>query len=235
MVLLAVAAWALLASLLVGCASFTVLALIPLLHSSITKSGPVRLPPLLTIGLTSTAVGAMLGDVLMHQLPHVFAQPDHHNHGAHHHGHGDSTHAAHHHNDNTHAALAWATFASMLLFLFVEHVCHSPRRGDTHLHTHDTRSRAKKATASNLLSRDVGWLNLIADGVHNFTDGLAIGAGFAQGGVSLGVARTWAILLHELPQVCPLQQHSHGGARAQQLSVHRNLGTLAFCCLQAFQ
>lgn len=47
----------------------------------------------------------------------------------------------------------------------------------------------------------MGWLNLVADGVHNFTDGLAIGTGFAQGGVGLGMARTWAILLHELPQV----------------------------------
>lgn len=186
--LLAVAAWALLASLLVGCASFTVLALIPLLHASVTKQsngGPIQLPPWLTISLTSCALGAMLGDVLMHQLPHVFEQHDHHA------GH-------HHHHESSHAALAWATFASMLLFSFVEHACHT-HHGN--VHNHDTRSRAKKAAPAPLLSRDVGWLNLFADGVHNFTDGLAIGTGFAQGGISLGVARTWAILLHELPQV----------------------------------
>lgn len=188
MVLVVVAAWALLASLLVGCASFTVLALIPLLHSSISGSGPVRLPPLLTIALTSTATGAMLGDVLIHQLPHVFAQHDHHNH-----------HGGHHHHDaGRHQALAWATFASMLLFLLVEHVCHTHHRGEAHTHSHETRSRAKKVDKS-LLSRDVGYLNLIADGVHNFTDGLAIGAGFTQS-INLGFARTYAILLHELPQ-----------------------------------
>jgi zinc transporter ZupT len=46
----------------------------------------------------------------------------------------------------------------------------------------------------------LAYLNLIADGVHNFTDGMAIGAAFIQGGAPLGWARATIILFHELPQ-----------------------------------
>mmetsp|Transcript_19803 Transcript_19803/g.55038 ORF Transcript_19803/g.55038 Transcript_19803/m.55038 type:complete len:442 (-) Transcript_19803:1543-2868(-) len=46
----------------------------------------------------------------------------------------------------------------------------------------------------------VAYLNLAADGVHNFTDGMAIGAAFLRGGPSLGWARMLIIIAHELPQ-----------------------------------
>jgi zinc transporter 7 len=41
-----------------------------------------------------------------------------------------------------------------------------------------------------------GWLNLVADFSHNFTDGLAIGASFRTG---VGATTTIAVLLHEVP------------------------------------
>jgi zinc transporter 7 len=41
-----------------------------------------------------------------------------------------------------------------------------------------------------------GWLNLVADFSHNFTDGLAIGASFRSG---VGLTTTVAVLLHEVP------------------------------------
>lgn len=47
----------------------------------------------------------------------------------------------------------------------------------------------------------VAYLNLAADGVHNFTDGMAIGAAFLRGGSSLGWSRSLIIMTHELPQV----------------------------------
>jgi zinc transporter ZupT len=46
----------------------------------------------------------------------------------------------------------------------------------------------------------MGYLNLIADGVHNFTDGMAIGAAFITGGPASGWSKTLFMLAHELPQ-----------------------------------
>ncbi len=45
----------------------------------------------------------------------------------------------------------------------------------------------------------VGILNLAADGVHNFIDGLLIGASYLVD-VHTGIATTVAVLLHEIPQ-----------------------------------
>jgi len=47
--------------------------------------------------------------------------------------------------------------------------------------------------------KPVGWLNLFADGFHNFTDGLSIGISFATGS-STGLATTVAVFFHEIPQ-----------------------------------
>ena len=45
----------------------------------------------------------------------------------------------------------------------------------------------------------VGYINLIADGLHNFMDGLLIGASYLVS-VPIGVATTLAVCLHEIPQ-----------------------------------
>lgn len=42
-------------------------------------------------------------------------------------------------------------------------------------------------------------INLVGDGVHNFIDGLIIGASYIAS-VPLGIATTLAVLLHEIPQ-----------------------------------
>jgi zinc and cadmium transporter len=47
--------------------------------------------------------------------------------------------------------------------------------------------------------RPVVAMNLTADGLHNFIDGLLIGASFAAG-IGLGITTTIAVLLHEIPQ-----------------------------------
>ena len=43
-----------------------------------------------------------------------------------------------------------------------------------------------------------GYLNLVADATHNFTDGLAIGVSYLIG-QNVGILTTITILLHEVP------------------------------------
>jgi zinc transporter 7 len=43
-----------------------------------------------------------------------------------------------------------------------------------------------------------GWLNLLADSMHNFTDGIAIGASFASGR-GLAYATFLSVIFHEIP------------------------------------
>ncbi|XP_072927393.1 zinc transporter ZIP10-like isoform X1 [Hemitrygon akajei] len=45
---------------------------------------------------------------------------------------------------------------------------------------------------------DIAWMVMMGDGMHNFTDGLAIGAAFSTG-ISGGFSTTIAVFCHELP------------------------------------
>ncbi|MCH85268.1 IAA-alanine resistance protein 1-like, partial [Trifolium medium] len=45
-----------------------------------------------------------------------------------------------------------------------------------------------------------GYLNLFSDGVHNFTDGIALGSAFMLYGSVGGWSRTLFLLAHEIPQ-----------------------------------
>ncbi len=58
-------------------------------------------------------------------------------------------------------------------------------------------TRSNKLDLSKITT--VGWMNLISDGVHNFVDGLALGAAWSTS-LSLGLGTSIAILFHEIPQ-----------------------------------
>ncbi|XP_061471157.1 zinc transporter ZIP5 [Rhineura floridana] len=45
---------------------------------------------------------------------------------------------------------------------------------------------------------DIAWMVILGDGIHNFTDGLAIGTAFSDG-ISSGLSTTVAVFCHELP------------------------------------
>ena len=59
--------------------------------------------------------------------------------------------------------------------------CH----GHSHSHRHSVPST-------------VAWMVILGDGIHNLSDGLAIGAAFA-GSMSGGIGTTVAVMCHELP------------------------------------
>ncbi|ERN11036.1 IAA-alanine resistance protein 1 isoform X1 [Amborella trichopoda] len=59
-------------------------------------------------------------------------------------------------------------------------------------------SRKEVATPSSNIV--FGYLNLFSDGVHNFTDGMALGSAFLLYGSVGGWSRTLFLLAHELPQ-----------------------------------
>jgi len=52
---------------------------------------------------------------------------------------------------------------------------------------------------SNQHPHSLGAMNIIGDGIHNFTDGLIIAASYFIG-IPVGIATTLAVILHEIPQ-----------------------------------
>ncbi|XP_056653858.1 zinc transporter ZIP5 [Monodelphis domestica] len=64
-----------------------------------------------------------------------------------------------------------------------------PQRPQGHAHSHGHPSGGNSP---------ITWMVLLGDGLHNFTDGLAIGVAFSDG-FSSGISTTLAVLCHELP------------------------------------
>jgi zinc and cadmium transporter len=62
----------------------------------------------------------------------------------------------------------------------------------------------------------VGYMNLIADGMHNFIDGMIIGASYLTS-LRVGIATTIAVAMHELPQeISDFGVLLHAGFRKKQ-------------------
>ncbi|UCD73204.1 MAG: ZIP family metal transporter [Candidatus Bathyarchaeota archaeon] len=64
-----------------------------------------------------------------------------------------------------------------------------------HIHGHESKSEVDERLAV----KDFVYLNLIGDAIHNFLDGIAIGASFLIS-VPVGISTTVAVVFHELPQ-----------------------------------
>ncbi len=87
--------------------------------------------------------------------------------------------------------------AGILAFFILEKVIHWHHCHGHFLqnkHTHD-----KEHTRNKKNKESIAWLNLIGDGVHNFTDGLVI-AGSYLVNIPTGIATTIAVIIHEIPQ-----------------------------------
>ncbi|VFQ86496.1 unnamed protein product [Cuscuta campestris] len=64
----------------------------------------------------------------------------------------------------------------------------------------EAKSTKDEEPAKSPSSMVFGYLNLVSDGVHNFTDGMALGSAFLLYGSVGGWSRTLFLLAHELPQ-----------------------------------
>jgi zinc and cadmium transporter len=140
-----------------------------------------RIQPKLIPLFVSYAVGALLGVVFLDLLPHIFEKTTQY-----------------------HAVSAWI-LAGILGFFALEKMVlwrHSHDHGAEFAaladkphaeHSHQQDTPVAKG------SRSSGWMIIIGDGFHNFTDGLAIATAFVAD-VRLGILTTIAVVAHELPQ-----------------------------------
>nr|XP_028565917.1 zinc transporter ZIP5 [Podarcis muralis]XP_028565928.1 zinc transporter ZIP5 [Podarcis muralis] len=75
----------------------------------------------------------------------------------------------------------------------------SSERQEEELHQHHAHGHSHSpAGALKAGIADIAWMVILGDGIHNFTDGLAIGAAFSDG-ISSGLSTTVAVFCHELP------------------------------------
>ncbi|CAH1731471.1 unnamed protein product [Aphis gossypii] len=167
--------------------------------------------------LLSFASGGLLGDAFLHLIPHSLSTHDHHGHGDHdhHHDHGQHCSADSHgseggHDHGNEMRVGLWILAGILVFLFVEKMVRVIKGGHSHSHSSvrpkeklsddedEDKDKNVKLTVPKQSLSVAGWLNVVADFTHNFTDGLAIGAAYLAG-QNIGIVTTITVLLHEVP------------------------------------
>jgi zinc and cadmium transporter len=120
--------------------------------------------------MVSLSVGILLSTSLLHALPEAFESKA-----------------------DTHALFA-TLLAGLLGFFLLEkfailrHSHHYEGDGHSHEQGHDAHEAGK-----------AGWMILVGDGLHNFTDGILIAAAFLAD-PNLGIITAVAIIAHEIPQ-----------------------------------
>lgn len=159
--------------------------------------------------LLALAAGCLLGDAFLHLIPessHISNEShhdhDHHDHGHDHHHDHNHDHGHNHVHDHT---VGLKVLAGIMVFFMLEKYIYAINMSSS---SDNKVSKAKKKKNDDHHEGEgehhhghihaSGILNLIADFLHNFTDGLAIGASFISG-TKLGLSTTFAIFLHEIP------------------------------------
>lgn len=194
-------------TLFISAAPFLILFIVPLDNTEKRES-------LLKI-LLSFASGGLLGDAFLHLIPHALNPHSHDSHSeAHSHSHSHDESGHHEHG----ISVGLSILLGIIVFLIVEKAVRIVQGDHNHSHApHDSKAKkedpplekkeekkhSSKATskAHKKPESDIkiaGYLNLAADFLHNFTDGLAIGASYMAGN-SIGYVTTFMIFLHEIP------------------------------------
>ena len=161
-----------------------------------TSSQSPRNKALLSLG-QALAVGGLLGDVFLHTLPDCFAdsagQHHHHGHSASHEHHDHESH--HHHQHGAGEDVGVRVLVGFAAFLILDIIVRSLEGGHNHSHSHAKTNGQCNGNANEklvpipksqwrLIFSSAVLLNLLGDALHNFTDGLAIGATFAASHLS---------------------------------------------------
>ena len=120
--------------------------------------------------MVSFSVGVLLSTSLLHALPEAFES-----------------------NVDPHTLFAillggLLSFFLLEKFAILRHSHHHEGDGHGHAHGHDVNEAGR-----------AGWMILVGDGLHNFTDGILIAAAFLAD-PHLGVMTGFAIIAHEIPQ-----------------------------------
>lgn len=76
------------------------------------------------------------------------------------------------------------------------HILHHHHHQNHHPHSHSQRYSREELKDAGIAT--LAWMVIMGDGLHNFSDGLAIGAAFTEG-VSSGLSTSVAVFCHELP------------------------------------
>ncbi len=156
--------------------------------------------------MVSFAVGALLGAAFLGLLPHALA------------GAGP---------EQLHLISAWVLLGILIFFLLEKLVlwrhCHT-----THCEVHGHEEHA--VPHKNHAHTTSGALVIFGDAVHNYIDGMLIGAAFMTD-IHLGVVTSLAVAAHEIPQelgnFAVLLESGYRRARAFSVSVASSFATVA--------
>ncbi|KAK9510756.1 hypothetical protein O3M35_005477 [Rhynocoris fuscipes] len=136
--------------------------------------------------LAALAVGTLSGDALLHLLPHALMGAK---------------------EEGEIVLLSSATFITLLGFFTIEAAIHGKSHAGKEEKVEETNYKPVASVSTEIDKTDktvdtsvtaVAWLVITGDGLHNLTDGIAIGAAFRQDTIT-GLATALAILTHELP------------------------------------
>jgi len=139
------------------------------------------------------AAGGLLGDVFLHVLPHA--------------------------SEHDPEAVGWMLLIGFCSFFLFDLIVRSVNGGHCHKHGHgdgkavngDSKGEGKGKSWSEIFTSSTVLLNLAADSLHNFTDGLSIGASFGAASghshemtvfeliQSRGGVASLSVLFHEIP------------------------------------
>lgn len=188
-------------TLVISAAPFFILFFVPLDNTEQRES-------LLKI-LLSFASGGLLGDAFLHLIPHAMV-PHSHKSEPHSRSHEHNHESGHHSHD---ISVGLCILSGLTVFLIVEKGVRIIKGDHGHSHKIEKEDKSseknkEKKNGNKAVSKTqetsgsdlkiAGYLNLVADFLHNFTDGLAIGASY-MAGTSIGYVTTLTILLHEIP------------------------------------